>query len=609
MVILYTFIIFLAFTTFTNFSSKYLNIDNFEKPIFATGIIIILLNYFYFNFELSFKIIFYLILIISILSLLYTLANLKNYKNDLVNSFYILLPILLLFEIIYNFYGQQFFIFRGNQQDAFVYSGMGLSFFNYSHQELLNFKNDNSEILDHYYLNHILNLIYYRPSVGLIIGFLKNIPNVDIIFISFIFKILCTVITLFSLLSFFNYFKIKFKTNIFLSYIFILSFFYFYNFEIDAYSLILSLPFLILIIKYSININKILVNFDKNLIKYIFLWSCFFIIYPNGAAIIMPPVAILVIFALLKNNFKLNIIKNVFISVIIFTLIVFPTYKTTVLYLYEEMIVGLFHGPDYWGYYGAFILGKDNPIRDILVVDQVKSMLAENNSFLYLLKEILSLNFENNSNYFFLNIIPSIFGYFHFTTNKLSSFNTLLIVILIFLNILILKRISLNSLKLFSNRNDFSLLIKCFFMYFIIFFLILIFSGNIWSSIKLFFVFSPIFFFLIIFDFSKKNLKPKITILSILLVFLPFYKYSSFNYGIGKIDSFPSIIHLSNKQNTKWYIDREKLYKCNNLIYDMENKYEKIFISMIFNDQKKIINKNTTCKVRKEKNKFKLEKI
>lgn len=609
MVILYTFIIFLAFTTFTNFSSKYLNIDNFEKPIFATGIIIILLNYFYFNFELSFKIIFYLILIISILSLLYTLGNLKNYKNDLVNSFYILLPILLLFEIIYNFYGQQFFIFRGNQQDAFVYSGMGLSFFNYSHQELLNFKNDNSEILDHYYLNHILNLIYYRPSVGLIIGFLKNIPNVDIIFISFIFKILCTVITLFSLLSFFNYFKIKFKTNIFLSYIFILSFFYFYNFEIDAYSLILSLPFLILIIKYSININKILVNFDKNLIKYIFLWSCFFIIYPNGAAIIMPPVAILVIFALLKNNFKLNIIKNVFISVIIFTLIVFPTYKTTVLYLYEEMIVGLFHGPDYWGYYGAFILGKDNPIRDILVVDQVKSMLAENNSFLYLLKEILSLNFENNSNYFFLNIIPSIFGYFHFTTNKLSSFNTLLIVILIFLNILILKRISLNSLKLFSNRNDFSLLIKCFFMYFIIFFLILIFSGNIWSSIKLFFVLSPIFFFLIIFDFSKKNLKPKITILSILLVFLPFYKYSSFNYGIGKIDSFPSIIHLSNKQNTKWYIDREKLYKCNNLIYDMENKYEKIFISMIFNDQKKIINKNTTCKVRKEKNKFKLEKI
>ena len=272
------------------------------------------------------------------------------------------------------------------------------------------------------------------------------------------------------IIKFLNYFKIKFKTNIFLSYIFILSFFYFYNFEIDAYSLILSLPFLILIIKYSININKILGNFDKSLIKYIFLWSCFFIIYPNGAAIIMPPVAILVIFASLKNNFKLNIIKNVFISVIIFSLIVFPTYKTTVLYLYQEMIVGLFHGPDYWGYYGAFILGKDNPIRDILVIDQVKSMLAENNSFLYVLKEILSLNFENNSNYFFLNIIPSIFGYFHFTTNKLSSFNTLLIVILIFLNILILKRISLNSLKLFSNRNDFSVLIKCFFVYFIIFF-------------------------------------------------------------------------------------------------------------------------------------------
>ena len=67
MVILYTFIIFLAFTTFTNFFSKYLNIDNFEKPISASGIIIILLNYFYFNFELRLKIIFYLVSIISVL--------------------------------------------------------------------------------------------------------------------------------------------------------------------------------------------------------------------------------------------------------------------------------------------------------------------------------------------------------------------------------------------------------------------------------------------------------------------------------------------------------------------------------------------------------------
>jgi hypothetical protein len=609
MVILTTFSLVLILLSLTNILSKYLKIDNFEKPIFSIGIIIVILNFFYFNFGLSIKLIFNLILLLSVLSILYTLINFKNYKKDIIKILYVTLPILILFELINIFYGQQFYVFRGNQQDAFVYASVGLSFFNYTHQELINLKINNSEIINDHYLNHALNLIYYRPSVGLIIGFLKNIPKSDIIFISLIFKIICTVITLFSILSFFNYFKIKFKTNIFLSYIFILSFFYFYNFEIDAYSLILSMPFFILIVKYSLSIGEKLQKFNLNLVKYIFLWSCFFIIYPNGAAIIMPPVAILVIFALLKNNFKLNIIKNIFISIIIFTLIVFPTYKTTVLYLYQEMMVGLFHGPDYWGYYGAFILGKDNPIRDILVVDQVKSMLAENNSFLHLLKEILSLNFENNSNYFFLNIIPSIFGYFHFTTNKLSSFNTLFIIILIFLNISILKRISLNLLKLFSKKDDFSMLIKCFFLYFIIFFLILIFSGNIWSSIKLFFVLSPIFFFLIIFDFSKKNLKPKITILSILLVFLPFYKYSSFNYGIGKIDSFPSIIHVSNKQNTKWYIDREKLYKCKNLIYDIENKYEKIFISMIFNDQKKIIHKNTMCRLSKEKNKFKLEKI
>ena len=609
MLIIYTSAIILFLSIFTNLPFKYLNINKFEKPIFSIGIIILLLNYFYFNFGLSLNFIFFLICILFIPSLIYTIIYFNKFKKKLFKLFYISLPILLLFELIYSFYGQQFYVFRGNQQDTFVYTSVGLSFFNYTHNELVNFRNNISEIFNKYYLTHALNLIYYRPSVSLIIGLLNHIAILELFFISFIFKILCTILVLFSFISFFDYFKLNKNENIFLSLIFILSFFYFYNFEIDAYSLILSLPFFILIMKYSINIEKILTSLNLDLIKYIFLWSCFFIIYPNGAAIVMPPIFFLVIYVLFRNNFRINLIKNIFFSLILFGVITLPTYQTTLLYLYQEMIVGLYHGPDYWGYFGAFIFGKDNPIRDLAVVSQIKSIIAQNYSIFNVFKEILILNYEKNSNLFFFNIIPSLFGYFHLTTNKLSNINLFLIFILFILNILILKKILSNLFYLIFKKDNFSLIIKFFLIYFSIFFLLLIVYDNIWSSIKLFFVLTPIFYFLLIFDFSKENSKPSISFLVILLIFLPFYKYSSFNHGIGKIDSFPSIIHLSNKQNTNWHINREKLYECDSLVYNLENRSEKIFVSMIFNRNKKTKNKKNKCIISKYKKKFKIETI
>ena len=71
---------------------------------------------------------------------------------------------------------------------------------------------------------------------------------------------------------------LKNKTKIFmLANVFVLSFFYFYNFEIDAFSLILSLPFFILSIKYLFQIyeNQIK-NFELLIIKY-FLISAIFL--------------------------------------------------------------------------------------------------------------------------------------------------------------------------------------------------------------------------------------------------------------------------------------------------------------------------------------------
>ena len=607
MVILSSYILLITLFILPNLFIRYVKIDNVEKPIYSIGIIVLILNIFYFNFGLPIKYVFILVLLLFILSMIFTLKNFSIVKYDISKFFYISFPLLILFELIYIIYGEQFYIFRGNQQDAFVYTSLGLSFFNYLHHELLIFKDSfPTELQNDYYLKHSLNLIYYRPSVGLVIAFFKNFSISNIFFDGFIFKIVCSLCTLFSLISFFDLFKIKFRNNLIFSNIFILSFFYFYNFEIDAYSLILSLPFFILILKYSINIHKLLENFDVDLIKYIFLWSLFFIIYPNGAAVAMPPTAILILITFVKNKFQFNHLKNIIFSIVIFIIIVGPTYKSTLFYLYQEIIVGLFHDPDYWGYYGAFVFGKDNPIRDPLVVNKIKLMMSENYQLIEVFKEVISLNFEKNSNVFFLNILPSAFGYFHLTTKNSSVFNIPFIFTLIVLNIFLLKRIFKNFVYLYKNKDDFSFLVKYYLIYFILFFLFLLISGNIWSSIKLYFMLAPLFYFLILFDFSKSKIKPKITIFLVILIFLPFYKYSSFNNGIGIIDSFPSIIHLSNKQETDWQLNREKLYKCNDLIYDVENKSEKIFISIVFNEKMKKI-KKTDCIISKEKNKFKLK--
>ena len=94
------------------------------------------------------------------------------------------------FQIIFYFYGEQFYVFRGNQQDTMVYLSTGITFFNNTYNDLLNLQiTKNSFLNDKYYLNLSLNLIEYRPTVGLVIGLLINLKFTNIIVIGYIFKI------------------------------------------------------------------------------------------------------------------------------------------------------------------------------------------------------------------------------------------------------------------------------------------------------------------------------------------------------------------------------------------------------------------------------------
>ena len=118
----------------------------------------------------------------------------------------------------------------------------------------------------------------------------------------------------------------------------------------------------------------------------------------------------------------------------------------------------------------------------------------------------------------------------------------------------------------------------------------------------------PIFFFILTLNFSEK--KPTIIkrYILYLLILLPIYKYSQFNNGIGVLDTFPSVINKDSKILTKWSVDRSELYKCNSLKYDLNDKFHKVYISLLFN-HKKEQNIKRKCKISLEKTNFVLEYI
>lgn len=601
----------LCFYFIGNLFSKRLNLENTEKPIFALGFVLLILNYGYFNFNLGINIIFYIFAIISIIGIILVTKN-KNFKKSnykfLVYIFVILLPL----SLIGILYGEQYYVFRGNIYDHFVYLSSGLSFFKYNYNELLKFSLESSNPpSDEFYLKHILHLINSRPSAQLFLSFLINLKFIDIIKINYIFKLIIFGLTFLSSYDLFNSITKNKNKSLLISTSFIFSFFYFYNHEIDAHSLLLSLPFFFLIIKYTINLRQNLKNFNNIFfIKFILISSVYFIVYPNGGAIVIVPIFIYFIYLIFKFHIDFFRIKKIIIFISIFFLLILPTYKTTIMYLINsEIPVGLSHKVDFWGYYGAFIFGKDNPIHNLEIVDLIKGMWVSENSFFNVLFAGVKANIESGNIFFFMNIIPSVFGYYHFTTSKFYGiFNYLFLTIIFFLNYIIIRILLKNFYFIFTKNFDFNLVVRIFLIYFIIFFLFLIAKNQIWSSIKLYFVLSPIFFFILTLDFSKN--KPTIIkrYMLYLLILLPVYKYSQFNYGIGILDTFPSVINKDSKILTKWSVDRSELYKCNSLKYDLNDKFHKVYISLIFN-HKKEQNIERNCKISLEKTNFVLQYI
>ena len=114
---------------------------------------------------------------------------------------------------------------------------------------------------------------------------------------------------------------------------------------------------------------------------------------------------------------------------------------------------------------------------------------------------------------------------------------------------------------------------------------------------------------------KKKNVNLSINYpIIFLLILFPIYKYTSSNSGIGKLDSFPSIMHPKMKKSFEWKLEEKDLIKCSYIVVKIDDYFKKSYLLLKFSKQQinsnltnnKDINLENKCYLIEENNKFKI---
>ena len=571
-----------------------------SKILIGYSIVCLILFYLYFFLKIENKIIIYIILVST--PVLFIDFK-KYYKNFFLNKINILISIILFFFLfIAIFYGEQFYVFRGNNWDSFNYLTSALLFKNHNYSEILN--NSFPEI--YLQFRELDSIVTGRPIVNYLLSFFIN-NKINIFLSYYLFKILLTILVFISLKDFIDFF---FKKNTNLSYIiafgYIFSFWNIYVFEIDALSHLASIPILILLIKHIFNLfDKLSENDVKNFLFVSILSSTLFIIYPE--VIILPALIFLVLMIefFLKLNFK--ILLNFLFSFVLFIILTSPSIETNYKYLFTSQLNQALRLSDWWGYFGSFMLGRDNLVLNIDFVKNLENIIASG-SFYNILSYIHSEHFQNKYYFIYLNIFPSLTGLYYLLPGKIESYLELFYqsIILLTIYIYILKIFVLNTNYLLSLNNYKNFYKKLFFLILCLI-IFLLYHQNFWTIIKLFtFIFPFIFIFFVVNLSNQKTNK----IYMIFMVFFFFYKYSTFNNGIGRLDSFPSIIDPELKTKVNWNINRNSLENCSNIHFDEKNYFKKAYIYLKYINldlkNEKVINNVKVCKIIFVNNNFKI---
>ncbi|MDA7596898.1 hypothetical protein N8707_00265 [Candidatus Pelagibacter sp.] len=582
------------------------------------ALICILSNFLFFGLNIDTKLIslfFVFVIFISLIFLLYKKENFFfiNIKKIL---FITVFPIIFFLTIGF-IYGEQYYVFRGNYWDYFNYVSSALLYSDFNFSEVLSLKEKSDLPL---FFKTALASQNSRPLVMLIMSYFYNFKFIDIFLLSYLFKVFITslsTIAFFCLLK--NFFKKnKFQEILIITVTYILSFWNLYIIEIDAISQLASLSIFLLLLSKIKEIFKNLRSKNYNFYFYIaILFSAFFLLYPELSIIY---VLIVLIFGLISKSINLRFLREnyviIFLFILLFLILTITNYKTTYIFLFEQSKDGLFKNNNWWGYFGSFILGRENPVMNPDFVNLLKDYLENSTnikSTIIWLNDNLTL-FDYK--YYQFNILPSVLGFYFLTDMKILGGSTLLNVFILLLLSIYLIFIILRNVKIvLSLKDDFNILIKSSFLVILSLFILLINNFQIWSIIKLYFYFSIFYFlFIILFlEHENKYLKFRINypILMLIIIF-PLYKFSNFNNGILRYDSFPSIMNTESKKSVNWHFDATKFAKCKHIELDFNkskiDNFKKLYLSInlkyndfIFIDKNMLVNSSENidklCKI------------
>jgi hypothetical protein len=480
--------------------------------------------------------------------------------------------------LIGHFYGEQFYVFRGNHYDHTWYIANSVLIKKFRFFEYYNFFKNNDLL---FVVKNLDKNLYERPAAALFMSFFLYPKFVDIFFSAFIFKFFLVSLSGLSFLYFVkSYIKIKIFNKIILFLFFCFSFWTLYIFEIDALSQLFFLSYFIFLIKFfsetylDNKINK------KKIILFIINFSAAFLIYPQQFLILLFISAIYLILYYRKDIlfFFYDNYKIILISILLFFFFTFPHHQAT---------YGDFHKTyrlssikvDWWGYYGAFIIGRDSIILNRDFVEIIKEILKNNDSIIVAIKSIINFSIDSKFYFIFFNIPISLLGFYFLTPGiGINLVNIFLFFICFFLIYYVLKNI-FNNIKIIlkkSNSRIKSLYLSAIYTFLFIF-LINVLDARIWQIIKLYFFYSLFLIILIIFKLhiKNKNIYFKIDYLLVLILLLfPVYKYSVFNSGIGRYDSFPSITNINLKNKIYWSLSEKDVTSCSKIYIEDINMDE-----------------------------------
>ena len=533
----------------------------FIQPIVGLSILCILSNYLYFLFDFKSQYIYFFYLTLSILLFFF-----KTNKKILVINFFTVLkkiiPITTLLIFFSLLKGEQFYIFRGNYWDNMTYLSMAILINDFSFSEILSIRSQYSS--DHSYVEHGSGPIVTRPLTTFFLAGFFYTKISSFFYLSFLFKIF--LLQLIFLSFYFLTKKIKLKYNYFLSLCFVFSFWVLYIFEIEALSHLNAVPFFLICVALILKFKKeFIYNKISDYSIFLILNIAFFFLYPEFFSVFV----IVILFFLFFNYdfyfFKKNILKF-FLLFFLFIVITLPNYSTTYASLVNQIIIGTSKNINFWGYFSAFFIGKDNEYLTVENILYIKNIFSNtNNNFFYILQEIQFILSQVDYSLVLLNLLPSFFGLYYLTISVFNNYSDIFfLTLIIILNLIIIKTLFKNIIFVFYGKSILSRLIKSFIVTFVIFAILLILNRGYWAFTKLYIYFGPVIFILISTNFYKK--KKNIFGLNywyiILLILFPIYKFYPDNYGIGRLDSFPSIINPIYKKNINWQLEKSSLDNC-----------------------------------------------